>query len=464
MNERRPTHRSRTARLLVVLLTAGLLTSSAAWAQARRPPPAAATYPSAVANGSAAQDALRWSASSSAGPVSLARSTVDAGNGRPTTAVDLQSTATGATWAFALADLQAPESFLVVGQRYRVSALVRDADASGGEVGLLLANANYEHRPSDDPGVFQGFHDSLWHELQYTFLASAAAGADTAVYLSLPTGAPFHLQVTDVAVTHDPWSAPPRAAAAPSRVVSFPGPRGSAPDPSVWDHELGGGGWGNHELQTYTSSTSNASLDGQGALVVTARGDVSPSGQPRYTSARLITRRGLDVQPGSYVEATLQTPLGAGLWPAFWLIGSDVGEVGWPQAGELDVMEALGGRPGEVQQRVHISSTEDAAVDRPYGGGPEQGLTLFDRQADPVPHRYGVYFDGTMVRFYVDRQLQLAFDARDARASGRSWPFDSPMRIVLNVAVGGQEDPVPTSFPGSMVIQSVTVWDSGTPF
>jgi beta-glucanase (GH16 family) len=152
------------------------------------------------------------------------------------------------------------------------------------------------------------------------------------------------------------------------------------------------------------------------------------------------------------------------VWPAFWLIGASYKTVGWPAAGELDVMEVLGGEPTVVHQRVHMSRLSDSAVDVPFEGGAGGASTELEHPLDSRAHLYGVYFDGSMVRFYIDRHLRMSFDAAEAEATGRSWPFGQPQRIVLNVAVGGMEDPTDTAFPRSMTVGTISVWHGGTPF
>lgn len=108
--------------------------------------------------------------------------------------------------------------------------------------------------------------------------------------------------------------------------LTFDGPAGAPPDQSVWRHEVGGNGWGNHEVQSYTSSRTNAHLDGHGSLVLTAIREptTGPNGIRRdYSSARLSSVGKLTVPPGSYVEATIKAPTGIGVLPAFWLMGTN---------------------------------------------------------------------------------------------------------------------------------------------
>nr|MDT0524662.1 glycoside hydrolase family 16 protein [Streptomyces sp. DSM 41633] len=113
----------------------------------------------------------------------------------------------------------------------------------------------------------------------------------------------------------------------------------------------------NHERQYYTGGNSNAALDGQGNLVITARKENPGNyqcwyGTCEYTSARLNTAGKFSAAYG-HVEARMKVPRGQGMWPAFWMLGDDFGDVGWPQSGEIDVMENVGFEPGTVHGTLH---------------------------------------------------------------------------------------------------------------
>ena len=128
----------------------------------------------------------------------------------------------------------------------------------------------------------------------------------------------------------------------------FDGPAGAAPDPAKWTYDLGAGGWGNHELETYTNQPANVQQDGKGHLVITAIRDASGN----YTSARLKTQDHFTVQYGR-IAARMKIARGQGLWPAFWMLGSDVQQNGWPGCGEIDVMENIGKEPSIVHGTIH---------------------------------------------------------------------------------------------------------------
>src|SRR4051794_13068078 len=128
----------------------------------------------------------------------------------------------------------------------------------------------------------------------------------------------------------------------------FDGPAGSAPDPQKWTYDLGAGGWGNQELETYTNQPANIQQDGKGHVVISAMRDKSG----KYTSGRLKTQDRFTVQYGR-IAARMKIARGQGLWPAFWMLGSDVQQNGWPGCGEIDVMENVGKEPSIVHGTIH---------------------------------------------------------------------------------------------------------------
>jgi len=131
----------------------------------------------------------------------------------------------------------------------------------------------------------------------------------------------------------------------------FEGAAGSAVDSTKWKFDLGNNnGWGNAELEDYTNRTQNAALDGNGNLVITARKEAL--GGQQYTSSRLLTQGKATWTYGRF-EARIQIPKGQGIWPAFWMLGDNIGTAGWPTCGEVDVMENIGREPALVHGTMH---------------------------------------------------------------------------------------------------------------
>jgi beta-glucanase (GH16 family) len=129
-------------------------------------------------------------------------------------------------------------------------------------------------------------------------------------------------------------------------------------DTNKWTAEIGGGGWGNQELQYYTNSIENAYHDGQGSLVIKAVKLTPPLtlncwyGACQYTSARLITKQKFDRKYGRF-EARIKIPRTQGMWSAFWMLGNNIDKVGWAQCGEIDIMENIGREPSTVHGTIH---------------------------------------------------------------------------------------------------------------
>lgn len=227
----------------------------------------------------------------------------------------------------------------------------------------------------------------------------------------------------------------------------FDGPAGSAPNPGIWRYDLGAGGWGNAELQTYTDSRRNAALDGAGNLVITARREADGS----YSSARLKSESTYTAQYGR-IEARIRIPRGQGIWPAFWMLGADIGQVGWPACGEIDVMENVGYEPGIVHGTVHGPGYSDAqgisaAYQHPTGAA----------FADDF-HVYGVDWRPGSITWTVDGVAYRTVTRADVGTA--PWVFDKPFFVILNVAVGGNWPGSPdasTGFPQQMTVDWLRV-------
>ncbi len=236
----------------------------------------------------------------------------------------------------------------------------------------------------------------------------------------------------------------------------FDGPAGATFDHAKWTPDLGGGGWGNQELEFYTADTANVALDGQGHLVITARPEPATTsdtcwyGRCRYTSARLRTQ-GLFAQSYGRFEARIRIPRGQGVWPAFWMLGSDLGTVGWPTCGEIDVMENIGREPNIVHGTVHGPG---------YSGGNGIGTpyTVPTPLADDF-HVYAVEWRPSEIRWFIDGFQYFRVTPSDL-PNGTRWVFDHPFFIILNFAVGGTWPGSPdagTAFPQQMVVDYVRV-------
>jgi len=233
----------------------------------------------------------------------------------------------------------------------------------------------------------------------------------------------------------------------------FSGADGSAPEASKWSIQTGGNGWGNNELEYYTARSENVQVLG-GNLVITAIKEnyTGADGVSRnYTSARLETK-GLFSERYGRFEASIKIPKGQGMWPAFWMLGSDIDTNPWPACGEIDIMENIGKEPAIVHGSLHGPGYAPGNVTASYrlpSGALRDGF-----------HLYAVEWDPQQIRFYVDSTQYATFTPSNL-PSGSPWEFNKPFFILLNVAVGGGWPGPPdqtTQFPQQMLVDSVRVY------
>ena len=220
---------------------------------------------------------------------------------------------------------------------------------------------------------------------------------------------------------------------------------GSSLDQTKWGYDLGGGGWGNNELQNYTTSGDNSFVNG-GNLTIQARRQ--QSGSNAYTSARLLTKGKQTFQFGR-IDTRAKVPKGKGVWPAIWMLGADIDQNNWPKCGEIDIMELRGSRPKELLATMHFA---DAAGARRLKGTTK---TVADDFSDDF-HIYSVVRSKDQIRMFLDGQLYYTFGTADT--AGASYPFNNPFFMILNVAVGGDFDGNPdasTVFPQQMQVDYV---------
>jgi beta-glucanase (GH16 family) len=253
------------------------------------------------------------------------------------------------------------------------------------------------------------------------------------------------------------WACPSSPAPTPTLVWSdeFNAPNGSAPDPHKWTFDLGGKGWGNQELETYTHRRQNVYIR-DGMLVIEARKEpfTGKDGIARdYTSARLKTE-GLFSQTYGRFEARIKIPHGQGLWPAFWMLGDDEGNVGWPKCGEIDIMENIGREPSTVHGTIHGPGYSGA-----QGISAAFTLPRGEHFADAF-HIYTVEWRPHKIQFFVDGNLYTTI-LPSSLPPGARWVYDHPFFIILNVAVGGGWPGNPnatTTFPQTMQVDYVRVY------
>jgi beta-glucanase (GH16 family) len=221
---------------------------------------------------------------------------------------------------------------------------------------------------------------------------------------------------------------------------------GGAIDQSKWGYDLGGGGWGNNELQAYTNSNNNAFVSG-GNLTIVARRE--QSGNNAYTSARLLTKGKQNFVFGR-TDIRAKIPKGKGIWPAIWMLGADIDQNNWPKCGEIDIMELRGSRPTELLSTMHFGDPNRVL----------RGTTA----VQPVDlsldyHIYSAVRSKDQIRFFIDGTQYFTFNRSDVGSS--PYPFNNPFFMILNVAVGGDFDGNPdasTTFPQQMLVDYVKLF------
>ena len=220
---------------------------------------------------------------------------------------------------------------------------------------------------------------------------------------------------------------------------------GTAPDPSKWNFEVGGGGWGNNELQYYTPG-ANSSVAG-GNLIITAKKE-NVSGR-EYTSSRMITKGKGDWLYGR-MEVRAKLPKGRGTWPAIWMFPTESTYGNWPASGEIDVMEHVGYDQNNVHFTVH-----NAAYN--FMRGNQKGATKIVPSASDDFHNYRVDWTPYSIKGFIDGVSY--FEYVNANNGYTSWPYDKKFFLILNIAVGGDWGGVQgvdnTVFPATLMIDYV---------
>ena len=197
---------------------------------------------------------------------------------------------------------------------------------------------------------------------------------------------------------------------------------GKTLDSTVWNYELGNGcpnicGWGNNESQIYTKNNHKVE---DGMLTITAAYDGT-----QYTSTRITTKDKKEFQYGK-MEVRAKLPQGKGLWPAFWMLGSNISQVGWPKSGEIDILEYIGKEPEQVFTSLHTQDSHGNTINtkKTKIEGIEEGF-----------HLYAIDWNKDQIAFYVDNHLVYTF--KPEVKNENTWPYNQPFYFLINMAIGG---------------------------
>lgn len=221
---------------------------------------------------------------------------------------------------------------------------------------------------------------------------------------------------------------------------------GAQLDETIWNFELGDGcpnncGWGNNEKQIYTKK--NHTLK-DGNLVIKIEKEST-----NYTSTRITTAGKKEFQYGR-MEARAKIPTGKGIWPAYWMLGSNIGKVGWPKSGEIDILEYVGREPDMVYTSLHTQDSHGNTINSKKTSFPniEEGF-----------HVYAIEWTKDKIEFFVDDQSVYTFSPEVKNEN--TWPFDQPFFFIVNVAVGGNfggHDVDDNIFPQEYLIDYIRVY------
>ncbi len=197
------------------------------------------------------------------------------------------------------------------------------------------------------------------------------------------------------------------------------------PDSTVWSYDSGDGcprlcGWGNREVQYYTvKDPANARVE-NGKLIIEAH-----KKNGRWTSARLKTQGKKHFQYG-HLKIRARLPEGSGTWPALWMLGADIGKVGWPASGEIDIMEHAGKIPGRVLGTLHSPAS--------YGDSEHSGKVIVKDHTTAF-HEYEVQWTESAITFLLDGKAFYTYQPKEK--TKENWPFSKDFFILINLAMGG---------------------------
>lgn len=224
------------------------------------------------------------------------------------------------------------------------------------------------------------------------------------------------------------------------------------PDPEKWGYDLGDHGWGNRELQNYTADPKNARVE-KGNLIIEAIRE--KSGKLDYSSARLVSKGKGDFLCGKF-EIRAKLPSGRGTWPAIWMLASqkNYGNKGWPDNGEIDIMEHVGFDQNKIHGNVHTKAFNHAIKTN-------KGNQIVLENVSSEFHVYACEWTPDYIAILADGKEYFRF-SRESAWGWEEWPFDKPQHFLINIAVGGnwggQKGVDDSIFPQKMEIDYVRVY------
>ncbi|MCH2081108.1 MAG: family 16 glycosylhydrolase [Saprospiraceae bacterium] len=225
---------------------------------------------------------------------------------------------------------------------------------------------------------------------------------------------------------------------------------GTSINTSDWTHELGNSGWGNNEWQYYTNRTENSFIS-DGSLVIEAK-EENYNGA-NYTSARMITQNKQLFRFGR-IDIRAILPEGQGIWPALWMLGTNISDIGWPACGEIDIMELVGHEPGKIHGTAHWG-----AQGQGYSNNAGNAYQLQSGKFSDEYHVFSIIWEPDQMTWMVDDNVYFVLGNADIQ---ESYPFNEEFFFIFNIAVGGNWPGYPdasTQFPQRMIVDYIRVFE-----
>ncbi len=205
------------------------------------------------------------------------------------------------------------------------------------------------------------------------------------------------------------------------------------PNLNNWSYDIGtacnqpaGCGWGNNELQYYTQNRPENAKVRDGKLIITAIKE-SYKEDRSYTSARLVSKNKGDWKYGK-IEIRAKLPAGKGTWPAIWMLSTDWSYGGWPESGEIDIMEHVGYEPDSIYGTIHTKAYN-------HLNGTQKGGVLYTPKSEQQFQTYILDWKEDQMDWYIDGEKYFTF--KNDNTDSKAWPFDQKFHMILNLAVGG---------------------------
>lgn len=309
----------------------------------------------------------------------------------------------------------------------------KKSDSSVINYGNPAADFSYNTKNTSDSANYIVFHskasgnysylewslegETLQQDTTFTYYFPKKGTYTVSLSLFMPDGSTVSTSKTITIASDDPNYVP-------NKLIWSDEFNGTSLNSNYWNYDLGDSGWGNNEWENYTNQNAIVS-NGFLSIVAKLVGPGQHVGD--YTSSRINTSGKEEFLYGR-VEVRAKLPGGRGTWPAFWMLGSDIGSAGWPACGELDIMENVGYDSTWIQGSIHTPSS--------YGNTVNFGRVQLP-DCDTTYHIYGMTWTPSKIEYWIDDPSKPYYTYNPAVKNASNWPFNKPCFIIMNLAIGG---------------------------